>query len=223
MPPSPPDSVYWKMARAKPLTHTTSVADDKYFMHLPLVDRLTATADSDELGALERELPPPLAESLHVLENPQQLFATRAPRPMAPEQLASDVAASFQQAVFRHLMSRVGIALDWCKEHCPEVNTVVLSGGVARNRALIAELETLTAARGVRTVVPAPELCTDNGVMIAWAGLEMMRVGMVDAPLAIDDPRSSIPDDDAAAAHDNGAADIHSGARHDKKHSKACR
>jgi len=171
----PPTSAYWSLARSAMVTSLQNTTDHHHHHHH--ID------DNAQVLQLERELPPPLAESLHVLENPQQLFATRAPRPMAPAQLAIDVAASFQQAMFHHLMSRVNIALDWCRDHCPDVNTVVLSGGVARNRALIAELEALTAARNVRTVVPPPELCTDNGIMIAWDGVEMMRVGRVDPPL----------------------------------------
>jgi len=188
----PPDSAYWKMARAaRPPAPDDSAAAaaaaERQFRHLPLRDRLAATADSAAVSDLERELPAPLAESLHVLERPEQ-FLAHAARPPAPEQLASDVAASFQDVAIRHLMSRVRIALDWCAEHCPAVDTVVLSGGVARNRALIAALGDVASERGVRTVVPRAELCTDNGVMIAWAGVEMLRAGLVDAPLAADAP-----------------------------------
>jgi glycoprotease/Kae1 family metallohydrolase len=172
----PPESSYWKLSRSSMISSLVATQQQSNAESF-------ASEESLEVLSLEKELPPPLSESHHVLANPQQLFATRAPRPMAPEQLASDVAASFQQAVLRHLMSRVNIALDWCRDNCPDVNTVVLSGGVARNRALIAELEALTAERNIRTVVPPPELCTDNGVMIAWAGVEMMRAGLVDPPL----------------------------------------
>lgn len=183
----PPDSAYWKMARATVTKSAPAAADERKFMHLPLLERLAATAESAAVSDLERELPAPLAESMHVLERPEQ-YVAHAARPPAPEQLASDVAASFQNVAIRHLMARVRVALDWCENHCPGVDTVVLSGGVARNRALIAALGDVVAERGVRTVVPRAELCTDNGVMIAWAGVEMWRAGLVDAPLPADAP-----------------------------------
>ena len=33
---------------------------------------------------------------------------------------------------------------------------------------------------GTPLVVPAPELCTDNGAMIAWAGAERLALGLTD-------------------------------------------
>ncbi len=32
--------------------------------------------------------------------------------------------------------------------------------------------------RGLELAVPPPKLCTDNGVMVAWAGVERMRLGL---------------------------------------------
>ena len=32
--------------------------------------------------------------------------------------------------------------------------------------------------RGLELAVPPPKLCTDNGVMVAWAGIERMRLGL---------------------------------------------
>jgi glycoprotease/Kae1 family metallohydrolase len=108
----PPESSYWKLSRSSMISSLVATQQQSNAESF-------ASEESLEVLSLEKELPPPLSESHHVLANPQQLFATRAPRPMAPEQLASDVAASFQQAVLRHLMSRVNIALDWCRDNCP--------------------------------------------------------------------------------------------------------
>ncbi|MGA9865636.1 MAG: tRNA (adenosine(37)-N6)-threonylcarbamoyltransferase complex transferase subunit TsaD, partial [Acetobacteraceae bacterium] len=36
------------------------------------------------------------------------------------------------------------------------------------------------AAHGFRLAVPPPRLCTDNAVMVAWAGIERLRLGLAD-------------------------------------------
>ena len=56
----------------------------------------------------------------------------------------------------------------------------VVAGGVAANVYLRGRLETLAAAYGARLVAPPVKLCTDNGAMIAWAGIERLRLGKTD-------------------------------------------
>jgi len=58
---------------------------------------------------------------------------------------------------------------------------LVVAGGVAANVYLRGRLETLAATHGARLVAPPIKLCTDNGAMIAWAGLERLRLGHSDA------------------------------------------
>ncbi|CAB5369263.1 unnamed protein product [Rhizophagus irregularis] len=42
-------------------------------------------------------------------------------------------------------------------------------------------LESLAVEQyNVPLICPPPHLCTDNGVMIAWAGVERFRIGLVD-------------------------------------------
>ncbi|KAL1880179.1 hypothetical protein VTK73DRAFT_6210 [Phialemonium thermophilum] len=60
--------------------------------------------------------------------------------------------------------------------------TLVVSGGVARNRFLMHVLRMMLRARGppaseMQVVAPPPALCTDNAAMIAWAGAEMWEAG----------------------------------------------
>ena len=48
-------------------------------------------------------------------------------------------------------------------------STVVVAGGVAANRLLRRTLEEECGGRGLRLVIPSPELCTDNAAMIGAA------------------------------------------------------
>ncbi len=55
---------------------------------------------------------------------------------------------------------------------------VVLGGGVAANRMLRSMVEKMAAPRGVRVFAPPPQLCVDNGAMIAWTGALALRNGL---------------------------------------------
>jgi len=54
---------------------------------------------------------------------------------------------------------------------------LVVSGGVASNKYLRSQVETVASVFDIPVQFPAPALCTDNGLMIAWAGLENYLAG----------------------------------------------
>jgi N6-L-threonylcarbamoyladenine synthase len=58
--------------------------------------------------------------------------------------------------------------------------TLVAAGGVAANQALRAALAEVAGSHGFRLVAPPLRLCSDNGVMIAWAGAERLALGLRD-------------------------------------------
>ncbi|XP_076348739.1 threonyl-carbamoyl synthesis 4 isoform X2 [Tachypleus tridentatus] len=93
----------------------------------------------------------------------------------------ADICASFQHAVANHIVKRVHRALLFCelKELLPMNNKVlVVSGGVACNNYIRAALKLLCDHMDFELVCPPPKLCTDNGIMIAWNGIERYRAGI---------------------------------------------
>lgn len=92
----------------------------------------------------------------------------------------ADLAASFQRAVAESIADRVAHAIDAFARLHPGAGNLVVAGGVAANKALRAALAETAGARGFSLVAPPLALCTDNGAMIAWAGLERWRLGQSD-------------------------------------------
>jgi N6-L-threonylcarbamoyladenine synthase len=101
---------------------------------------------------------------------------------LAPDdrQGRADLAASFQRAVAATLADRTGRAAALFRAEHPEGGHLVIAGGVAANGAIRAALGGVAAKHGLRLAVPPTKLCTDNGAMVAWAGLERLRLGLSD-------------------------------------------
>jgi N6-L-threonylcarbamoyladenine synthase len=104
-----------------------------------------------------------------------QLVAAQPPGPL-PQPLAADIAASFQAAVTDILADRLENALVLLSD----AKTIIVAGGVAANGAIRARLGDIAARRSKNLIAPPLRLCTDNAVMVAWAGIERLRAGLVD-------------------------------------------
>ena len=89
-----------------------------------------------------------------------------------PEHARADICAAFQAAMRDVLADRAGRALD---AH-PDL-ALAVTGGVAANGPIRDALRAACEARGARFVAPPLRLCTDNGAMIGWAGLEAFEAG----------------------------------------------
>jgi N6-L-threonylcarbamoyladenine synthase len=110
----------------------------------------------------------------------RQVLDGLPPGPLSARDLA-DLAAAVQAAVADVLSERTGRAMALLEEGgAGPTPTLVVAGGVAANRTLRAALADLGASRGWRVVAPAPALCTDNAAMVAWTGLERLRLGLTD-------------------------------------------
>jgi N6-L-threonylcarbamoyladenine synthase len=121
----------------------------------------------------------------------------RLPAGALDPQTASDIAASFQQAVADVLADRTARAIALFRKEFPAADTLVVAGGVAANQVLRSALAQTAEAAGMRFVAPPLALCTDNAAMVAWAGIERLRAGLSDG---LDAPaRPRWPLDEAAA------------------------
>ncbi|MCX7268780.1 MAG: tRNA (adenosine(37)-N6)-threonylcarbamoyltransferase complex transferase subunit TsaD [Sphingomonadales bacterium] len=110
-----------------------------------------------------------------------------------------DIAASFQLAVIDCLYDRITYTLD--RIDAPAA--LVVAGGVAANVPIREMLQKLAAQRGMRFVAPPLWLCTDTGVMIAWAGAERFAMGLTDGLDFVARPRWPL-DPNAAPARGAG-------------------
>jgi tRNA N6-adenosine threonylcarbamoyltransferase len=109
----------------------------------------------------------------------------------------ADGAAALQAAIIDCLVERTARAIALIGNGAARPRALVAAGGVAANRELRRALEALAARSGLEFIAPPAVLCTDNGAMIAWAGIERLRLGLVDG---LDfAPRPRWPLDPAAA------------------------
>ena len=88
------------------------------------------------------------------------------------EQTRADIARAFEDAVVDTLMIKCRRALEQTG-----FKRLVMAGGVSANRTLRAKLAEMMAKRGGEVFYARPEFCTDNGAMIAYAGMVRLHTG----------------------------------------------
>lgn len=79
------------------------------------------------------------------------------------------------KAVTRHISYRTQRAIEFClkeKHLCDEQKSLVVSGGVACNDFIFNSISRMAKTYNFDTYRPSKNLCSDNGVMIAWNGIE---------------------------------------------------
>jgi N6-L-threonylcarbamoyladenine synthase len=106
-------------------------------------------------------------------------LAAKYPAGALPRATAANIAASFQQAVADVIADRAAHAMAmFAEKHAARL--LVVAGGVAANATLRAGLLTACDRAGFRFAAPPLRYCTDNAVMVAWTGIERLRLGLVD-------------------------------------------
>nr|CCA14551.1 Osialoglycoprotein endopeptidase putative [Albugo laibachii Nc14] len=108
----------------------------------------------------------------------------------------ADLCAAFQQAAVNQLVTKTERACLWGKELLgPSLRHLVVCGGVASNQYLFRRIEVLAETQNMIAIVPPARYCTDNGAMIAFAGLQRYHRGTRDQPVdARYDPRWRLQD-----------------------------
>ncbi|KAH6779763.1 glycoprotease 1 [Perilla frutescens var. hirtella] len=106
----------------------------------------------------------------------------------------ADIAASFQRVAVLHLEEKCERAIEWALKIEPSMKYLVVSGGVASNQYVRSRLNKIVEKKGLQLVCPPPSLCTDNGVMIAWTGIEHFRMGRYDPPPPACEPEDALLD-----------------------------
>ena len=94
-----------------------------------------------------------------------------------PKHDIADICACFQYTATECLCRKLTRAVGYFKEKYPKGKNLVVSGGVASNMYLRSKLQKIADDNGLEFAAPPIRFCTDNGVMIAWAGLERFRKG----------------------------------------------
>ncbi len=152
------------------------LGDEKRFkFSRPLLgnkDQLHNFSFSGLKTAVRREIEKLTAEEFSHFTTPQKIS----------NQDRMDICASFQHVVAEIIIDR----LENLKKDAvfafelSKVSNIVIAGGVAANRYIFSKLQSWAQKHGLEVVTPPLKLCTDNAVMIAWAGVERMKLGLTD-------------------------------------------
>lgn len=81
-----------------------------------------------------------------------------------------DFLASFEMAIIRALLSNLDQTVKIFRP-----SSLILCGGVARNKKLRTHFEEFARKRSLQSFIPSPEFCTDNAAMVAALALEKMK------------------------------------------------
>jgi len=91
------------------------------------------------------------------------------------EQTRANIARAFEEAVVDTLSIKCRRALQQTG-----YKRLVVAGGVSANTRLRTTLAETMQSQGGQVYYPRGEFCTDNGAMIAYAGLQRLKAGQID-------------------------------------------
>lgn len=134
----------------------------------PLIEKNASTGNPDEF-----KMPMPLCENIHKNSSNFSFSGLKTHIKLLIEKKKSldndtinDICASFQKTITTILIKKLENAL---RNLDIQINDIVISGGVSANSYIRNSL--INYFQNHNLFFPNRELCTDNGVMIAWNGL----------------------------------------------------
>ena len=152
----------------------------------PIVDKRAKEGDTKRF-----KFPRPLCDkpgcdfSFSGIKTAARILLDKTDTSLRDEKFINDFCASFQAAVVDCITNRLTNALHDCRVIDAAPKTLVVAGGVAKNSAIRDAMEKLATKFNMEFAAPPMSLCTDNGAMIAWAGLENYKIGnIVKEPVA---------------------------------------
>ncbi len=151
----------------------------------PIVDQC-ARCGNPNLFAFPRPLcdKPGCDFSFSGIKTAARAFLNKVARPYS-DSFINDFCASFQAAVVECIINRLENAMRDVRVLQSKPQSLVVAGGVAKNSAIRAAMEKMAINHKMFFAAPPLNLCTDNGAMIAWAGIENFIKGrVVDTPVA---------------------------------------
>lgn len=145
----------------------------------PIVDKRAKNGNSKAF-----DFPRPLCDkpgcdfSFSGIKTAARTFIDRAEKTLTDNYI-DDFCASFQASVVDCIVNRLKNAMRDSRVRDAKPKTLVVAGGVAKNSEIRSAMEKLAHENKMIFAAPPLNLCTDNGAMIAWAGLENYLVGKV--------------------------------------------
>jgi len=88
----------------------------------------------------------------------------------------SEICRSFQEACVDHIKEKSRLIFE---KLSGQSDFLVISGGCARNKALVSSMRDLASEFGMETLVTTPEYCTDNAAMIGAMAMEYLSKDLV--------------------------------------------
>ena len=95
--------------------------------------------------------------------------------------LKYNLAASFQKTINKILYKKTKIAVEMFKKKTKKENfQLIVAGGVAANKTIRENLTQLSNEMNFEIIYPDLKFCGDNASMIAWAGIQRFKKGLID-------------------------------------------
>ncbi len=138
----------------------------------PQIEKYAALGDENRF-----ELPMPLIKeknSHFSFAGLKSAVANIVAKNRCTEKFKKDMAASFQATVNKIILNKTRNAIHECKRIIKSKKTlkIVVAGGVAANKSIRNSLKELETKENCEFLFPSMKYCTDNGAMIALAGIE---------------------------------------------------